>query len=127
MWRSVTLTQLLPGPSQETDQPGKHSSPGAQRSQEAQWQVGDPKLGTQSNGALTPAPPRATQYSPEPQGLGVTVTLSQEQLPGSPHTAQGHSGAAPDLPWEESRGGETKGSKREGSSALCSTKGGKQG
>lgn len=127
MWRNLTLTQLLPGPSQETDRPGKHSSPGTQRSQEAQWQVGDPKLGTQSNGAPAPAPPRAAQYSPEPQGPGVTATLSQEQLPGSPHTAQGHSGAAPDLPREGSRGGETKGRKREGSSALWSTKGGKKG
>lgn len=90
--------------------------------------MGDPKLGTQRNGAPAPAPPRATQHSPEPQGLVVTITLSQEQLPGSPHIAQWHFGAAPDLPdLEESRGGETKGRKREGSCALWSTKGGKQG
>lgn len=96
---------------------------------EAQWQVGDPKLGTQSNGAPAPALPRATQHSPEPQGPGVTVTLSQEQLPGSPHTAQGHSGAAPDLPREESRGEKPKaeqgrdqvlcGAPRVGSRAEC--------
>lgn len=48
----------------------------------------------------------------------MTVTLSQEQLPGSPHSALGHFGAAPDLPREESREGETKGRKREGSKCL---------
>lgn len=71
--------------------------------------------------------PSPSQGHPEPQGPGATVILSQEQLPGLPPIAQGHSGAAPDLPGAEGRGGETKGRKREGSSALWSTKGGKQG
>lgn len=77
--------------------------------------MGDPKLGTQIKGAAAPAPPRATQHSLEPRGLGVTVTLNQEQFPGSPHTAQGHLGAAP--------GEETKGVlcavARVGSRAEC--------
>lgn len=79
------LTQLFPGPSQERDQPRKGSPPQTQRSKEAQWQVGEPKLRTQRNGALTPAPPRAAQ------GPGVTpIMVSQkERLSGSPYRLKG--------------------------------------
>lgn len=39
-----------------------------------------------------PSPSQGHPAQPWAPGLGVTVTLSQEQLPASPHTAQGHLG-----------------------------------